>query len=256
MRNFLLFDAATLLSPDTRSRPRNRPESPTYTRGYFAFPPAGLNRPDSPHIASVDDAQAELQRTLDEADAIRRAKEAEREERCARDSQAREGRLARERAEALIGEIHWVRLGFSLRDELGRKDVGRTEELRKEIRLREEEGRIMARWDQYETRWRRLLASGSPVTFQDIPWPLPDTPSSPSSLDDAAIEDFIFATFSVRTNTVTRRDRLRASILRWHPDKVTTVVSRVVPDDVDAVREGVNVVFRRLKALQDTANQV
>ncbi|KAL6303214.1 hypothetical protein BKA93DRAFT_721024, partial [Sparassis latifolia] len=175
------------------------------------------------------------------------------EERCRRAAQAREEQLARERAEALKGEMWWVRFGFYLLDERGHKLVERTEALRAEVRILDEETRRLTMWNAYESRWRELFASSTPVAFKDVPWPLPATLSSVDELADseAAIEEFIFATLIVRTNTVTRRERLRASLLRWHPDKVSAVFVRVVPEDMEAVRDGINTVFRHLKALQD-----
>lgn len=225
-----------------------------WVKGYFAFPPTAdgrvlftfSQRPQNDLQVAREQADREA-----EAEQERRTKELAWEERCQRDAQVRQERLERERAEALVGEMDWVRAGGSLRDANGRRDVVRTEQLRAEIRLQDEEKRLMAQWDAYEARWRALLASSSTVSFRDVPWPTPTAPSSVDELTNAAIADFIFGPLQVRKNTITRRERIRASLLRWHPDKVYSILVRTVEEDTNVVREGVNTVFRCLKALQD-----
>ncbi|PCH44921.1 hypothetical protein WOLCODRAFT_27147 [Wolfiporia cocos MD-104 SS10] len=150
----------------------------------------------------------------------------------------------------------WVRAGGVLYDRQGRRDDARTEELRAEIRLQDEEKRVMEQWNAYEDRWRILLATDTPVAFADVPWPLSPAPVTASELTSEAVEKFLFAPLNVRQNTVTKRERIRASLLRWHPDKVSAVLQRVVEGDADAVRNGVNTVFLCLRALQDKDRQL
>ena len=127
----------------------------------------------------------------------------------------------------------------------------RTERIRQELRLQVEEQLLMERWKAYEAHWRVLLVSNGPVTFGDLPWPLQSTPGpvNVQQLTQAAISEFLLAPLRVRTNTVTQKERIRASLLRWHPDKLASVLRRVVEEDVDNVREGVGAVFMCLKAL-------
>jgi len=54
---------------------------------------------------------------------------------------------------------------------------------------------------------------------------------------------------------VTRNERVRSSLLRWHPDKMTGVLGRVVKEDVEAVVEGISVVMMCLTRLQQTAGE-
>lgn len=231
-----------------------------WTRGYFAFPPTVTPDGRIVFTFTVSGKTEDLQILREREERATRAAEAERQERLKeeawqerlrRDAQLHEERLAQERAEALIGEMDWVRKGGSLRDATGRRDMARTEQLRAEVRILDEETRLMKLWDGYETRWRALLARMDPVTFADVPWPLPVTPRTVDELVPATVEEFLLGSLRVRKNTVTRRERIRASLLRWHPDKVSALMSRVVEDDRAAVREGIHTVFRHLKAMQD-----
>lgn len=165
----------------------------------------------------------------------------------------RKARLEQERHDIYLSELEWVRWGGILRDTRGRRDKARTEEFRKEIRLQEEERRIMETWDAYQSRFRALQSSA--ITWDTIPWPVLVPPSSPADLDPASISEFIFATFKVRGVVAVRKDRLRTSILRWHPDKFAALISRVAEDEQSRVVEGVNAVFRSLRQLQDEEKQ-
>ena len=233
-----------------------------WTGGYFAFPPSLT--PDGRVVFTFTVQQEDPEIVREREEQAARAAEAERrerlkeeawQERLRREAQLREEQLARERAEALKGEMEWVRAGGSLRDANGRRDPVRTAEVREQVRILDEETRLLKLWDGYEARWRALLASSDPIAFAHIPWPAPTTPKAVEELGPAVIEEFLFGPLRARNNTITRRDRIRASLLRWHPDKVSGVLSRVVEEDQPLVREGVHAVFRCLKALQDSDRQ-
>jgi len=167
----------------------------------------------------------------------------------------RKQRQQQERHEAYLSELAWVRSGGVLRDARGRRDKVRTAWMQEEIRLQDEEKRIMDQWDAYETRWKALNASRGPVTWSDIPWPSTISPTSSSDLTHEAVSEFILSTFKVRGATGSRKERIRSSLLRWHPDKMSVLVSRVQEEERDEVREGINAVFRSLKQLQDEGKQ-
>jgi hypothetical protein len=123
--------------------------------------------------------------------------------------------------------------------------------MRQEIRLQNEEQSLVERWKAYEDRWKLLLASNNPLSFHDIPWPTEDAPFDVHDLTLAAISDFLLASLRVRKNTVTKKERIRVSLLRWHPDKISSVWARVIESDKETVREGIGAVFTCLKTLQD-----
>ena len=165
----------------------------------------------------------------------------------------RRKRREHERALGERSEIEWVRAGGVLRDAFGRRDRVRTERIRQELQVQDVESGRTARWEAYETHWRAMQSSTVPIAFVEFPWPLTERVASRDldALTRSAVSGFLFESLAVRTNMTTKRERIRSSLLRWHPDKISLVFSRVVPDDLELVREGIHVVFSILKALQD-----
>ncbi|KAH7924927.1 hypothetical protein BV22DRAFT_474890 [Leucogyrophana mollusca] len=225
--------------------------------GYLAFPPF------LPNHDSYDSAKERACNLEDDRDrkgdrAEERQHEDDERERVYEKQQrvlleARRLRLEKEREITENSEMEWVRSGGILRDAYGRRDKVRTERVRQELRLQVEEKRRIDRWEGYEGRWSVLLSSEGPLTFMDIPWPLQTPPSTRDIklLCPKSISEFLFESLSVRSNITTRRERIRSSLLRWHPDKTSSLVKRVVQEDVDIVRDGINAVFHCLKGLQD-----
>ncbi|EMD34885.1 hypothetical protein CERSUDRAFT_97449 [Gelatoporia subvermispora B] len=266
------------------ARPNAQP-SVLWVKGYFAFPPV-INADGSatfafnvhhrtstsqpgPSTASSPTSKDQKNATDEE----RRAKDAAWASRVEREAAARATRRERERAEALRSEIEWVRTGGALRDELGRRDPVRTAALRREIELKDKEDRLRARWDTYDLRWRATAHTNAKgqsrsaeceagvevedgredegMCFADIPWPVDPPPADVSDLTRVRIADFLLEPLTIRGNTVSRRDRIRASLLRWHPDKVSALLARVRTEDVERVKEGVYTVFHALREIQD-----
>jgi hypothetical protein len=225
--------------------------------GYFAFPPAG-----SPFVSNdASGSQAELDRLQQEEQERQRREELDRDAawaaRLKRDAELRKRRLAQEEAEARHGEEEWVRGGGILRDAKGRRDVVRTQAIKDELKLRDIEKKLVERWEAYVGRWQELIASGKGkegeihLRFRDVPWPV-DTGEKEVDIGDLTlerVEEFLLGGLTVRGCGVSRKDRVRSSLLRWHPDKMTGVLARVVEDDVEMVNQGVNAVIRCLQML-------
>ncbi|RPD65643.1 hypothetical protein L226DRAFT_530814 [Lentinus tigrinus ALCF2SS1-7] len=220
--------------------------------GYFAFPPPGYppNPPRAPWSTppnTHDDPRPELPPSPPPETAHDRVRELRQQ----RDAERRRRRLEDQRLEAQSGEIYWVRMGGSIRDMYGRKNKARTDELRTLSQIPDEERRAVEWWTEYETRWRILLSSAYPVAFQDVPWPVTPWARMPSDLTPEAIEEFFLAPLRASSNTVSRKARVRACILRWHPDKLSAVIARTEEKHLDDVRSGINAVFRVLKSIKD-----
>lgn len=169
----------------------------------------------------------------------------------------RQQRVEAQAEMALQGELDCVRMGLSVRDRYGRVDKARTEYLRAEARRRDALARVVKQWEMYKTRWTTLIASDTAIAFADIPWPVPQQPSSVQDLQPEAIVQFFTESLQATGIATTESDRLRSALLRWHPDKMSAVLARTVATDVDSVGEGVNIVFRALHArihhVKDTA---
>ncbi|KAJ8519800.1 hypothetical protein ONZ45_g3323 [Pleurotus djamor] len=231
-----LFDS--IRSPSTPKTPSTLPLNAS--TGYFAF----LSDPSQDTSLPVHEpthAGVEEQRGREEEQEW--SKRQEHEER------AHKARLEKESAEAIQGEFEWVRSGGILRDAQGRRDKVRTEAIRTEIRAQEEERGIMDKWHAYEDSWRRLTRSGGVIRFHDIPWPQENMDTS-DQLDMASMQRFILSTLRVRSNRATRKEIIRAAWLRWHPDKLSTILNRIDPEDEERVREGISMVMVCLKELQ------
>ncbi|KAJ7487825.1 hypothetical protein FB451DRAFT_1225620 [Mycena latifolia] len=230
--------------------------TPPRGAGYFVFPPGTSPASHPPQIESPDlgaqreeEMERKRQAALDEAYAAR----------LERDAALRKARLEMEAAEAQKGEIDWVRSGGILRDVQGNRDYAKTEAIREELRLSELERVLVERWTNYETRWAVLAGKAGrdrektrDVRFEDIPWPVSLTPGQSVSLADLTVdrvEEFLLAGLKVRGCTVTKKERVRSSLLRWHPDKMTGVLARVVDADSEAVQQGIHAVVLCLHQL-------
>lgn len=165
-----------------------------------------------------------------------------------------------EAEEARKGEEDWVSSGGILRDTEGQRDWARTQAVREELKLREFERQIQERWDEYERRWSNIWASlrsedagnASILTFEDIPWPVRAEQGRPVRVEDLAVkrvEDFLLEGLTVRGGNVTKKDRVRNSLLRWHPDKLGNLLRRIHPDDVEDVMRGLGIVMECLQRL-------
>jgi hypothetical protein len=222
--------------------------------GYFAFPPGGSPPLSSGPASSESEPEKEQERQWKKEEAEREAAWAAR---LKRDAELRQQRLAQEEAEATHGEEEWVRSGGILRDSEGRRDMVKTQAVREELKLRDIEKALVDTWEGYEGRWKVLLASGrgkevvADLRFRDVPWPV-DTGGEVVELRDLTVkgvEEFLLGGLRVRGCGVTKKERVRSSLLRWHPDKMTGVFARVVEEDIDMVKDGINVVICCLQML-------
>lgn len=229
--------------------------------GYFAFPPsmsgAALDKAVRPQPLPPPTTDPHLHASEPRQNASEAAQQAERiKQQRQRAEDIRRARLERENQQIYLSELDWVRSGGILRDANGRRDKVRTEEFRKEIRLQNEEREIMRRWDAYESSLRALQhpSNSLVVGWETIPWPVISPPSEPADLNSVTVGEFIFSTFKVRGAKAIRKERLRTSILRWHPDKFSALLARVPdPEHAAILLDGVNAVFIALRGLQDEA---
>ncbi|KAF8554941.1 hypothetical protein OG21DRAFT_1476714 [Imleria badia] len=119
---------------------------------------------------------------------------------------------------------------------------------------------------RYEQRWKALLdprtRDHGPLTLRDIPWPFFSTnrkgsDSTPLNVEDItpeAITTFLLPDVDGTTtpDDVSRRnrDKLKETLLRFHPDKFDgRFMHRVPASDIESVREAVGQVARVLNVL-------
>ncbi|KAG1881474.1 hypothetical protein C8R48DRAFT_681080 [Suillus tomentosus] len=135
-----------------------------------------------------------------------------------------------------------------------RREAERAKErvMREQARL---ERATMDAWNVYELRWVALSAAydGIVLKFRDIPWPLLIPPLTPSEITAEGIAAFILST--AHSPEQSPKERIRAALLRWHPDRFCRVLGRVRESERNAVEEGVGLVVRCLNDLLTKDNK-
>jgi len=128
---------------------------------------------------------------------------------------------------------------------------------RREREERERMERAGAR-DAYERRWVELHESRSnsaaDLGFGDIPWPVSGVVPDQSHLTAQAVSAFLFCTEEEGVGDAERarlrKEELRGTMLRFHPDKFEgRVILQVKSEERVAVREGANAVTRAVREL-------
>ncbi|KAG9008057.1 hypothetical protein FRB90_009132 [Tulasnella sp. 427] len=135
---------------------------------------------------------------------------------------------------------------------------------------------VKAAWDLYESRWNQLTAVSPPkensLRFVDIPWPsmeplpTPTETRSPSNklktlppsalqissvLSQKSIGKFLLSPY--HSEGKSGKTRLRAALLRFHPDKVRPWMNLIQESERNAVVMGVEIVVRCLNELAKSA---
>ncbi|THV05141.1 hypothetical protein K435DRAFT_647964 [Dendrothele bispora CBS 962.96] len=166
-----------------------------------------------------------------------------------------------------------------------REESERLEKEAAEERRRRKQEREFRKWDyareEYNERWKQLLApvpAGEPditLGFDDVPWPIASAqqqkPSKKGnstskaievSLNDLTRDAISLFLFSTTVSSVPssnqerskkdRKDKLRETFLRFHPDKFEgRVMPRVKEDERDRVRQALGIVVRALNDLME-----
>lgn len=109
-------------------------------------------------------------------------------------------------------------------------------------------------WRVHEARWARLAEGSEPLTFRTIPWPLVSRPSDAVGIIPAGIIAFLLS--PLHSQGQSRKDRIRAALLRWHPDRFQKYLGRVVEKDRGPVMDGVGIVVRCLNELMERETRV
>lgn len=109
--------------------------------------------------------------------------------------------------------------------------------------------KLIAAWNKYELRWKAIYSSPwKELTFRTVPWPLMNTPSSPTTISTENISFFLLS--DIHSQNKSRRERILEAMQRWHSDKFEPrILPRVVESDRRAVKEGADIVVRCLNDL-------
>ena len=119
-----------------------------------------------------------------------------------------------------------------------------------EQREKEAERRRQAEaWKAYESQWA-VIAIGnddSPLKFRSVPWPMTLPPKSAREVTSEAVAKFILS--HAHSEGLSRKDRVKNALRRWHPDRFGRILNRVDVKDKAAVERGVGTVVRCLNDL-------
>ncbi|PVF97061.1 hypothetical protein CPB86DRAFT_786404 [Serendipita vermifera] len=133
---------------------------------------------------------------------------------------------------------------------------------RRRQRQREDEARQKARdlasqelnkaFDSYLSAWASLgsRSSDRPLRFNDIPWPMTPSPSSPEQITKEAISSFLLSTS--HSSDRPRKQRIRDALFLYHPDRFEKWVSMIAdPEQESMTREAAGKVVRFLNSLAE-----
>lgn len=113
--------------------------------------------------------------------------------------------------------------------------------------------------EYYDTRWATLLAPPVPsadattqdLRFDDVPWPAHGSSFAETDISPSSIATFLMRHYG--TVPRVKKDVLRETMLRFHPDKFEIrVLSRVCSDDRQRVKEAAAAVLRAANDLMKT----
>ncbi|KAF9226418.1 hypothetical protein BS17DRAFT_548692 [Gyrodon lividus] len=196
-------------------------------------------------------------------DAIRRREEErqrahEEQERKIREEQER---LFREELARRIKEEHDRKLKEA-RERFVREERERIaqEERERQARLLAEQARraaqvnppdenIVQQFTTYEAKWDELRNNNSlpPINVSELPWPVLGGISSPEQVTYQTVLSFIFYPYRPFVEGKSARDKVKAEVLRFHPDKFNTrVVPKVQPCQQAVAQEIAGAVTRIL----------
>lgn len=182
-------------------------------------------------------AAEETRRQFEEREKARREREQRDREEAARCARQREEEIRRLQEEA-------------------RRAQEAADEAAAETKLRDD-------LDLYDRKWEELKRNRdlSSLIFTELPWPLLFPIASPAQITYEGVQEFVFHPLRKGLDGKTRRERVKAEVLRFHPDKFTTIVLGKVRDwERDLAAEASGVVARILTRMMteevDRARQV
>ena len=149
-------------------------------------------------------------------------------------------------------EARWKR-----EERCGREEEERRQRRRREYHHRsgEQEEKAAERrrqadaWKAYERQWAAIAIGhdDNPLKFRSVPWPMTLPPRSAREVTSEAVSKFILS--HAHSEGVSRKERIKSALRRWHPDRFGRILNRVDEKDKAAVERGVGTVVRCLNDL-------
>lgn len=172
----------------------------------------------------LDDVYRSFEMGLDTESWLKHAREA---------SARRERRMARREAE----------MAKLLQREAEKRKKDREEKYRKAKA-------VVRAWKGYEQKWARITSNTEePLSYATIPWPTVTKPTDARGITKDNIREFLLSRH--HSKDVSNKDRVRAALKLWHPDKFKRTLDRVEEQERSQVSEAAGVVARCLNGLME-----
>lgn len=166
-----------------------------------------------------------------------------------------------ERAERVREEMRRIEERVQRKVEDAKRQILEQRQVRIDSRERRDRERAERAWKSYEGRWQAILSSSAPsastssltsngdedLHFSNIPWPTFTKPKSPAGLTGLEIASFFLCPH--HSVGVSNKDRIRAGLRLYHPDRFRKIAPRVTKEEKAIVDEGVGIVARVLNDL-------
>ena len=125
------------------------------------------------------------------------------------------------------------------------------EKRKKEHEERHRRGKAVVKaWKVYEEHWARISGNAEEkLSFATMPWPTVKQPKDKAGITKDSIREFLLSRY--HSKGVSHKDRLRAALKMWHPDKFKRTLERVEDKDRALVEEAAGVVARCLNGLME-----
>ena len=109
---------------------------------------------------------------------------------------------------------------------------------------------VVKAWKAYEERWTEISGSTEErLSFATMPWPTVKQPADTTGITKDIIREFILSHH--HSKDVSPKDRVRAALKLWHPDKFKRTLDRVEDKDKALVEEAAGAVARCLNGLME-----
>jgi len=109
---------------------------------------------------------------------------------------------------------------------------------------------VVKAWKGYEGRWARISGNTEEqLSFAAIPWPTVTRPTDMTKITKDSIREFLLSHH--HSKEISSKDRIRAALKMWHPDKFKRTLDRVEDKDRALVEEAAGVVARCLNGLME-----
>lgn len=113
---------------------------------------------------------------------------------------------------------------------------------------------VVRAWNGYEQQWARIAGNTrEPLSFATIPWPTVKKPTDATGITKDNIREFLLSRH--HSKDVSNKDRVRAALKLWHPDKFKRTLDRVEEPERAGVEGAAGAVVRCLNGLMEEIRQ-